>query len=146
MTREQAVMLIQRFVSTRPRSLVQQMDDSTHGIGCVLRYLEETDRAVSAGEISAHMKVSTARVAVLLRNMQEKDLIVKSPDPQDARKTMVTLSTHGKESIRQKKEQFLRYFMHIAECIGEERFEEFIRISEEIHNIVDADCIADWFA
>lgn len=146
MTREQAVALIQRFVSTRPRRLVQQMDDSTHGIGCVLRYLEETDRAVSAGEISGHMKVSTARVAVLLRNMQEKDLIVKSPDPDDARKIMVTLSAHGKEIIRQKKEQFIRYIMHIAERIGEERFEEYIRISEEIHDIVDADCFTDWFA
>ena len=146
MTREHAVTLIQQFVSTRPHRLFQQMDDSTHGIGCVLRYLEETGRAVSAGEISEHMKVSTARVAVLLRNMQEKDLIVKSPDPNDARKTMVTLSLHGKESIRQKKEQFIRYFMHVAECIGEEKFEEFIRISEEIHDIVDADCITDWFA
>ncbi len=146
MTREQAVTLIQRFVSTRPHHLFQQMDDSTHGIGCVLRYLEETDRAVSAGEISEHMKVSTARVAVLLRNMQEKDLIIKSPDPQDARKTMVTLSPHGRESITIKKEQFIRYFMHVAECIGEERFEEFIRISEEIHDVVDADCFTDWFA
>ena len=137
MTKEQTTELIYRLVNSRPKQMFKHVEENNAGIGCVLRYLEESGRAVSAGEISEYMKVSTARVAVILRKMQEKQLIIKLYDPNDARKTMISLSEHGIQFIAEKKESVLNYFSHVIEIIGEKRFIDFIEISEEIKAVVD---------
>lgn len=143
MTKDKTAELIKRLVNSRPKKMFRHVEENNAGIGCVLRYLEESGRAVSAGEISGYMNVSTARVAVILRKMQEKQLIVKLSDPNDARKTMISLSEHGKQFFVEKKEKVLAYFSHVIECIGEERFMEFIEISEEIQAVVDTKDFAD---
>ncbi len=143
MTKEKTAELIRRLVSSRPKQMFKHIEDNNAGIGCVLRYLEETGRAVSAGEISEYMNVSTARVAVILRKMQEKQLIIKLTDPNDARKTMISLSEHGIQFIAEKKEKVLMYFSQVIESIGEERFTEFIEISEDIQAVVDSKDFTD---
>ncbi len=145
MTREETEKLIHRLIESHPSELFHHIDALNAGIGCVLRYLNESGMAVSAGEISEYMKVSTARVAVVLRKMQEKNLIVKLSDPKDARKTMISLSENGRKAAQIKKEKFIDYFSHVVDRIGEERFIQFIKISEDIQSALNADEIADLF-
>lgn len=136
-TKEEARILIQRMADNRPKAFFKQFDDTNAGIGCVLRYLSEADRPVSSGEISEFMHVSTARVAVLLRKMAEKNLILKNGDPDDARKTMVTLSEHGMECVKEKQEEFLNVFCTVVDQVGKERMEQFIEISADIKKAVE---------
>lgn len=146
MTNEKISELVRRFEKSRPKNLMKHLDETSAGIGCVLKYLDEAGRAVSAGEISEASKVSTARIAVILQKMQKKDLIIKLSDPKDARKTMISLSENGKNEVKRRKEEFTACFSHIVECIGEERFEEFITISEEISEIVNSGDISRFFS
>lgn len=136
-TREEARLLIQRMTDHHPKAFFQQFDATNAGIGCVLRYLSETERPVSSGEISEFMHVSTARVAVILRKMSDKKLIVKNGDPDDARKTMITLSDTGKTYIREQKEKFLTTFCAVVDRVGLEKMEQFIAISADINRAID---------
>lgn len=142
MTEERTAELIQRMIKSRPKEFLQEVDATNAGIGCVLRFLNESGRAVSAGEISDAVKVSTARMAVMLRKMHENGWILKLCDPSDARRSMITLSAEGKRIILEKQRKMMAYFGYIIEQIGEERFEEFIKISEEIKAAIDEKKIA----
>jgi len=137
MSREEAKELLRRLNETRPKAFFKHCDDVTAGIGCTLRFLAEEERPVTAGEISDFMQVSTARVAVLLRKMAEKDLVVKSESAEDARRTMVTLSDVGRALAVRREEHVLDMICAITERIGKERVEQFIAISGDIKDAVE---------
>ena len=134
--KEEAVSIIKRLYESRAKSGMAKIDKNNIGMGLVLRYLEEVGRPVSAGEISRYMNVSTARVAVLLRTMSEKGLIVKDDDSSDARKIRVTLSENGKEQISKAKAELLELITEIVNKVGIERMETFLAISDEINAVI----------
>lgn len=80
------------------------------------------------------MNVSTARVAVLLKKMVAKDLIVKEVDANDARVTVVQLSEHGRITVETMRNEIHRQFGTVIDKIGMERMMEFVAISREIQN------------
>ena len=138
-SKEETAVLLKRMAQSRPKKLFHRFDDTNAGIGCVVRYLSNVGRPVSAGEISQFMNVSTARVAVLLRKMNEKGLIVRSTDPDDARKTMISLSEECIRKVEKHKEYFLGFFSAVIERMGKERFEQFIELSEELRDAFEAE-------
>lgn len=127
-----------RFFESMPRPFMGKMDKSNFGIGLVLRYLAEVGHPVSASEISRYMNVSTARVAVLLRTMSEKELIVKTVDSTDARKVRVSLSEKGNKHIQDVKVELLELMKEIVNKVGIGRMETFLEISNEINDVVSA--------
>lgn len=137
-TREEINELLKRFAESMPRMVMAMMEKTNIGIGVVLRCLEEAERPVSAGEISRYMNVSTARVAVLLRSMSEKGLIVKSGDSSDARKTLVSLSDKGREWKRKMNDELIGIMSDIVDKVGIERLELFFLIANEINAVVAA--------
>lgn len=138
-TKEEAAELLKRMSDSRPKKLFKNFDKTNAGIGCVMNCLFETEKSVSAGEISQFMNVSTARVAVLLRKMTEKGLIDRTGDPDDARKSMISLSEKGREIMEKHRESFLVFFSSVIERMGKERFEEFISMSEELRDALEAE-------
>ncbi len=137
-TREEVNDLLKRFIGNMPRKMMTKIERTNIGIGMVLRYLEEVGRPVSAGEISRFMNVSTARVAVILRTMSEKGLIVRSVDCSDARKVCIGLSETGQKSYRMMTDELIGLMAEIVERIGMERMELFLQIASEINAVVTA--------
>ena len=114
---------------------VEKLDDTNRGIASILRCLSKQDTPVTAGEISERIGVSTARIAVLLRKMSARNLIITGNDPSDARKTLVSLSDYGKERLNKKVEEHKEMVSIIIDKIGLERTKEFIQLSKEIQSI-----------
>lgn len=137
-TKEEVNSIIERFYEGRLKSPMAKIDKSKVGISLVLRYLKEAGRAVSAGEISRYMNVSTARVAVILRTMNEKQLIIKQDDCADARKTLVSLSNKGEERINRARAELLELMTEVVNKVGIERIEEFLEISKQINAVISA--------
>ncbi|MDE5584584.1 MAG: MarR family transcriptional regulator [Ruminococcus sp.] len=136
-TREEALQIMERMQNSRPRNFFRRFDDDNAGIFCVLKYLSAVDRPVSAGEISAFMNVSTARVSVILRKMAEKGYILRESDVEDARKSMISLSDFGREKNLRNRNETLDFFCKVIDRVGRERIEEFISISDEIRKVVE---------
>ena len=135
-TREQIEALLEQLIKAPPAEHFQHIDKNTVGIRAILRYLSETNEKVTAGKIGEHIKVSTARVAVLLKKMEAKDLIVKEQDPDDGRSVIVKLSEYGKKTAAAARDEVYKSVGEMIDKVGMDRMLEFAEISNEIHSIM----------
>lgn len=135
-TKEEITKIIECFHMNMPKHFANKMDRTNAGMGQVMFYLENANRPVSAGEISAFMHVSTARVAVLLRCIGEKGWIERANDPADARKTMITISEEGRAHIARHHREFGDTVSAIIDRVGADRMLAFFETAREINEIV----------
>ncbi len=136
-TQEQIEELLQQLKKAPPSAPFRGIDRNTAGIRAILHYLNETTDTVTAGKISEHMAVSTARVAVLLKKMTARGLIEKCSDPSDARVVVVKLSEEGKRAARKLKSNVYSQIGAMIDKVGMERMLEFVAISHEIHSMIE---------
>ena len=128
--------LLEQLEKAPPSEHFQHIDKNTVGIRAILKYLSETNGKVTAGKIGEHIKVSTARVAVLLKKMEAKDLIEKEQDPDDGRIVIVKLSEHGKKAAAAERDEVYKSIGEMIDKVGMDRMLEFAEISNEIHSIM----------
>ena len=131
-TREEAQEMMQKFFACRPKSFFNKMDESQKGIGFVLVYLHKAQHKVIAGDLARELNVSTARIAALLRKMENDKLIVRHHSPLDARQTVVEITEKGSTYVNKMKEQMLMKTELLIDKVGKKDLEEFIRISHKI--------------
>lgn len=96
-----------------------------------LTYLSHHD-ALSPGEISAEMNISTARTAKLLDSLGAKGLIIRAPDCGDKRKIRVKLTDAGASHIEAYKAHVLSSVCSVLQGLGEKDAEEYVRIMKRI--------------
>ncbi len=138
MTQAEIEILMDEFIKSRPLLLLKEIDHTNAGIGLVLRLLDESvDGRLTAGEISDAMKVSTARVAVILKKMMAKGFISKESDKNDARVTIVCLSEEGRKKANEIKESNINQMRTLIEEFGEEKFKQFIVLSYELKEKIE---------
>lgn len=142
-TQEQIERIATALCTAPPKAFFQTMDETQAGIGAVLRLLSETEGTVTAGRIAELMNVSTARVAVLLKKMVAKDLIVKEAHPDDARVTVVQLSEKGEQTAAAIRANIHRKIGLVIDRIGMERMLEFAEVSQMIHQVSQELPLAD---
>ncbi len=135
-SREQIELLRRQLWEAVPMEFCKQIDQKQVGMEAILQLLLEADQTVTAGMLSEAMNVSTARMAVLLRKMSEKGLIVKETHALDGRVTVVRLTEHGEAIAGKKREEALRQIGAVIDKVGMERMQEFIRISKEIKEVI----------
>ena len=80
------------------------------------------------------MNVSTARVAVLIKKLEERELVEKTSDPSDARKTMLKISENGIKRIEEHRNNFIDFFSSVIDRIGEEKFTQFIEFESSFRS------------
>lgn len=134
---QEVLELLQDFNSIKPLEFLQKIDIQTMGIGNVLGFLLHSDHVVSAGEISEYTNVSTARVAVLLKKMEDKGLITKEADPADKRRVLVSITEQGRNVFFEKQKEIIYYSSAIIEHFGKDRILDFIESCKEIKDVVD---------
>ena len=133
-TQEQIAQLINLMHETHPARFFDHMDRAQAGIGAVMHILSQAKEPVTAGTIAQVMNVSTARVAVLLKKMEAKGLIVKGGNPLDARVTTVRLSEQGAQMDAAIKERIDCKVGEVIDKVGMERMLEFVSIAKEIRD------------
>ncbi len=136
-TREETLVIMQRIYDSRPTKFFKPLDETHAGINCMMKTLAKENSPLTAGQISEKMGVSTARVAVLLKKMSEKGIIVREGTPEDARKSLISLSDEGRRQAEQVKEELISIFQGVIERIGMEKAEQFIEISNAIKSAVE---------
>lgn len=140
-TDKEIELILEKLEQNHPADFFKKINKGAAGIGAVLRYLNDAEKIVTAGDISRFMNVSTARVAILLRKMELKGLIVKENDIHDARVTAVMISEYGKDTVKEMRAELYSQIGVVIDRIGMERMIEFISISSEIRAVVKAPSI-----
>lgn len=137
-TREQIEFIAEALPKAHPVNFFKVINDSNAGIGFAMKLLHGAEEnCLSAGAISEAMGVSTARVAVLLKNMEAKGLITRECDKADARITIVRLSEEGKARATERREKLLTHISDVIDRVGMEKLEQFIALSEEVKAAVE---------
>ena len=98
----------------------------------VLNYLLTHEKIIHPKELSEKMSVSTARIASLLNHMEEKNLVMRSADPDDNRQVVVVLTEEGRDQIHQIRAGVISRVAAMLESLGPEDAKEYIRIQEKI--------------
>ncbi len=138
MTNEEINFVFSSILEAQPVELFKLINGASEGIGFVLNMLFELDHPVSAGEISDKMKVSTARVAVLLRKMKNKGFITKETDRSDARVTIVNLTEFGRQTASSMRKDMQEHLSIIIDIMGMDKVNQYISLSKEIKEIAES--------
>ena len=103
----------------------------TKGIGGILYELQKNPNGITPGELSERLAVGSGRIGNALKSMEEKGAIERKTDPDDHRKVLVTLTDKGREFINQLQKQFEEKLDYVIDKLGEEKFEEYLKLSHE---------------
>ncbi|NLY72748.1 MAG: MarR family transcriptional regulator [Tissierellia bacterium] len=110
----------------------QMIDESLQGEIFTLLYVRNRKGSVLPSEISEEMSVSTARVASILNNLENKGLINRQIDKEDRRRILVTLTDEGRGQADYHYEKVISLTARVLELIGEEDAKDFVRITSKI--------------
>ena len=114
-----------------------RMNDTNAGIGAVLKVLDEAKDSVTCGEIAKKMRVSTARVAVLIKKMVAKNLIERNCDKLDARIIHISLTQDGRRMIDELRGLISLHLSRVIDALGMDKIKTYIETGEEIRRVAD---------
>lgn len=134
-TQEQIDYVLDYWDKSQPANFFKKMNEGNAGIGAVLRILYESPESVTSGYISEFMQVGTARTAVLLKKMSDKGLITKSGDIKDARRTIVSLTDDGRDTVRNMRDDLRSKISAVIDKLGMDKITEFLEISNEMKSV-----------
>ncbi len=92
------------------------------GIGAVLVYLLNADAEVKSVDICNAHRVSSARVAVILKKLEHKDLIIKSASKTDSRAITIKLTDKGRILAQGIEQDMYNTVSKIIETLGVDEF------------------------
>ena len=95
-TREEVNQAIKLFDKNSPQKVFRDFQRQEMGILGVLKYLDKVNGKSTSSEISHHLNISSARMVILLKKLDCKELIIRSKSIQDARVVDIELSEKGK--------------------------------------------------
>lgn len=120
--------LIGSLVGNPPFNEVQEF---SRGEMMALRVLEVADadgRQVTPGDLSEHLRLSTARVANLLKSLERKGLATRTHDDADRRRVFVGLTDEGRALAHKKSEEMAANADAFIRELGEDDAKELIRL------------------
>lgn len=136
-TREDAQKLLIELYLSIPRSFYSKLESTQRGFGFVLDYLKHADGDVIAGDFAKKLNVSTARIAALLKRMEQSGFITRHTSAKDARQTVVKITPAGIAFVDELKEQALSKIEFLLEQVGKEDLETYIKISHKIREAME---------
>ena len=136
-TREDAQLFMEKLYSCTPRFFYSEIETIQRGFGFILNYLEQADGEVNAGDLSKKLNVSTARIAALLKRMEQNGLITHHASQEDARRIVVEITPAGIVLVDEMREQTLQKIELLLDQISREDLETYIRISRQIKAVMN---------
>lgn len=121
------------------KHIVHIFEDSNKGALAVIKFLENNNGVSTNGEISDFLGVSTARVAVLLKKLEEKEILKRSVSVKDARITIVSFTDKGKKVAQNKKKELENKVSKIIDALGIEKIREHHETINIINHIMEND-------
>lgn len=109
-----------------------ELPQSVKGQGFVLAYLAANSCRAYPKVLSDSMMVSTARIAAILRNLEENGLVKREPDPYDRRQIIVTLTDEGARLAKKYQDDALDKLTRMLEYLGPEDAQNYVRIRKKL--------------
>lgn len=110
--------------------------DPENGEAYVLSYLSRAKDEVNPKMIAKEMQISTARVAKLLSQLEEKDMIIRKDSEKDKRQIIVELLPNGRLKHMETRDAYYSGYERVLRALGNQDAKEYLRIQNRILNII----------
>ena len=134
---EIAETLFQQLKPISSISLTEVLNEFNRGEVGVLGYLAFDKDEATAGELSEKLNVTTARIASILNSLENKEYIKRKEDNLDKRKTLVSITTKGKELANITKREIIEKIIRVVEEVGYDEIKDYVRIALKIRDVLD---------
>lgn len=128
-----------RLIDLRAKAPRNKMDRSISQMGqgevFVLNYLSANGNEAYPKDISKAVRLTTARIAAILKSLEKQDLITKTKDSLDHRQAIVTLTEKGITIVEERRAALLQSTAKILEALGEDDAKAYVRIQEKLINL-----------
>lgn len=104
-----------------------KVDGVTKGEVFILNYLIASKGPVFPKQISDIMGISSARVSVVLNNLEQKGEIKRISDNLDKRRTVIAITEKGKEKAIRRRGETVKMLASVLEIMGENESKELHR-------------------
>lgn len=119
--------------ATMPRHRMERrMDKIGKGEAFALHYLSAHGNKAYPKQLSRGMTVSTARVAVILRKLEQQGLITRTVDVYDSRQIVVRLTEKGIEKVEKDHKEMLEAVARMLKMLGPDDARAYIRIQKKL--------------
>lgn len=116
----------------------ETVSDACGGEFFALSLLLMHDQPSCPSELRRSMGVSSARIAALLKHLEQKGLIERRADEHDERKVNVSLTDAGCELIRSKRIEAISRVAAALSTLGENDAREYVRIQQKLLDALTA--------
>lgn len=111
---------------------INQIPEPDHGELFALRYLSDKETPVCPKDLSEAMHISSARIARLLNQLEKKNFIKRSVDPNNKRQTVILLLPAGREQQKKNVTEFRQRAITFLKALGADDAKEYIRLQKKI--------------
>lgn len=119
------------------RTLKPVVVNSVRGETAVLMSLFRAEGELSPGELGQRAHVSSARIANILRALEEKGLVTRSHSAADRRQVAVSLTAEGRAEAAQVRADRTSAVECFLRELGEEDATELMRIARRTRDILE---------
>ena len=103
---------------------------------CILNYLEMHNGEAHPKDLSNEFIISTPRMAVLLKQLEEKGYIARIADNNDSRQTIVKLQPKGDMFFENENLETINFLSKFFKRLGTDDAREFVRLYLKLMNFV----------
>ena len=108
------------------------IQEGPRGEAFALFYIKEMSGKIVPSDICGAAGVSSARVAVILNNLEGKGFITRRIDSDDRRKIIVELTPEGAEYAEEEQKRHMEKLIDTLMLLGEEDAKELVRITGKL--------------
>ena len=125
------------FLMSRLRS-GRGIDQKLRGMPVVLRELLAAGGELSPGELANRMGVSDARVANILRSLEERGLVTRAGATKDRRRVVVTITDAGRVAADKIRDEGVEMVAEFLKELGEEDAQDLVRVVNRVVEVMEA--------
>ncbi len=146
--KEDVLMALEMFHTNRPTHAFEAIHASEMGLFAVLRYLNDAktrvDGTVTSKELSDALCVSSARMSVLLKKLEQKGFISKTTSPTDARAVVIALTVQGEVFAEQMHQRMYHTAAHVVDEFGIDELQRLMESVQKIKTILHQERPMQW--
>lgn len=138
-TPEQIDSIINRIIQIGPHppAPFHDVQDFHEGSRALMTILSKSDKPMSSRSVQKYFPVSAARIAVLVRSLENKGYLERMPDPQDGRSFLLVLTDEGKEFIEETKQKARDLTEQAIDAVGYKRMIDCLNTLEDLKTVFD---------
>ena len=116
--------------------------DSTMVTGFTLLSIDP-DTGTPSTSLGPRMGIEPTSLSRTIKNLEERGLIVRKPNPEDGRSVLICLTEYGREMRDVSKGTVLTFNNKVRDVIDPQKLKHFFEVVTNIHNLIDNNQIFD---